>query len=392
MREKNQVIEEKRILERQLRDKDETIEDGHQQLKQLEIEKNEAIERLERQMGRLNQQVEEGERIIAQFQTQIAEVEQLRSATDTIPKSKEQSSSKVSIKLTWRERAKAPCPLVFSHCAAAVCSSTVYVRVLYQVYAYTINTCSWSQLPDYPTNCCPIVVINNLLTLVGGTKSISLMHITNQLFSLTGEGSSKLKWTERFSRMPTKRGGTIALCTGTALIVAGGMTKDYPHLITTEVMNTITKQWSTAADLPQPPLYFYTPAPAAVCGDHIYILGKSSMYTCSVLTLIQSCISSRKRDTGVWKEVAAPPVTSTTSVSINGRLLVVGGTGSNEKTTAAVHMYNPSTDSWEVISHMGTPRWNCIAAVLPSSQLMVMGGITMTNFETDSVELATIDQ
>ena len=96
-----------------LKQKDETIAAGQQQLRQqinenyqVEREKNQAIEgkgrlereknqermRLERQLGRVNQQLEESERVIAQFQRRIAELEQLRSATDTTSRSKERSS------------------------------------------------------------------------------------------------------------------------------------------------------------------------------------------------------------------------------------------------------------------------------------------------------------
>ena len=200
--------------------------------------------------------------------------------------------------------------------------------------------------------------------------------ITNQLFSLTGEGSGRL-WTEEFPPMPIKRTASTALCTGTALIVAGG-TIDYEgtHCTTVEVLSTKTLQWSTAADLPQ----CQSEAPAAVCSDHVYILGNSanSMYTCSVLALIQSCQSR-------WKKVAAPPVKNTTCVSIHGRLLAIGGEDSGGKLTSAVYIYNLTTNSWEVISHMGTPRQCCIAAVLPNNQLMVVGG------QTDSVELGTIE-
>jgi hypothetical protein len=56
-------------------------------------------------------------------------------------------------------------------------------------------------------------------------------------------------------------------------------------------------------------------------------------------------------------------------------------------------MYNPTTDSWEVISHMGTPRCDCIAAVLPNNQLMVVGGFTVASLflKTDSVEFASVE-
>ena len=163
-------------------------------------------------------------------------------------------------------------------------------------------------------------------------------------------------------------------------------TKQDSILCTVEIMNTATTQWSTAADLPRPLAF----ASAAVCDDQVYILGRSNMYTCSVTTLTQPRSSNI---VGVWSQIAAPLVTQTTCVSIQGRLLVIGGRDSDREPTTAVHMYNPTTDSWEVISHMGTPRWQCITAVLPNNQLMVVGGCTGKeyNTETDSTELAAIE-
>jgi N-acetylneuraminic acid mutarotase len=185
--------------------------------------------------------------------------------------------------------------------------------------------------------------------------------------------------------MPTKRQDTTAACTGTAVIVAGGLGK--APIQTVEVLNTETLQWSTAADLPQTLSY----APAAICGDQFYVLGKSNMYTCSVITLIQSCksflASFRNIGARVWKEVAAPLVRETTCVFIHGRLLAIGGRDSDKLPTSAVHMYNPTTDSWAVISHMGTPRYYCIAAVLPNNQLMVVGE---DFFGTNSVEFTSV--
>ena len=184
--------------------------------------------------------------------------------------------------------------------------------------------------------------------------------------------------------MPTKRRVSTTLYTGATLIVAGGTDKLGSMLKTVEVLNTETLQWSTAADLPHPLSY----APAAVCGDQIYILGRA-MYTCSAQRFLSSV---GNRDARVWKEVAAPPVTTTTCVSIHGRLLVIGGRGSDGKLTSAIHMYNPTTDSWEVFSHMGTPRGDCIAAVFPNNQLMVVGGcISVYQSVTDSVEFASIE-
>ena len=86
-------------------------------------------------------------------------------------------------------------------------------------------------------------------------------------------------------------------------------------------------------------------------------------------------------------------VTRTACVSIHGRLLAIGGWGGDETPTTAIHMtlYDPTTDFvWVVISHMATPRMNCIAAVLPNHQQTVMGGYTSAHGPTDSIEFASI--
>ena len=56
---------------------------------------------------------------------------------------------------------------------------------------------------------CPSVIINNLLTLIGGFYN---EIITNQLFSLTREGSDRRWNSEEFPPMPTEQWGSSALC------------------------------------------------------------------------------------------------------------------------------------------------------------------------------------
>jgi hypothetical protein len=383
--EKDQTIAQKDETIAELREqKGAVVEEKERELRQKVDENNQ----LERRLGRVKQQLEESERVNAQFQRRIAELEQLRPAIVTSSSSNEQ---RTSIKLTWREGERAPHAMSGSY-NAAVDGSTLYVMFLHQTFCYTISTSSWSQLPDRPTVSCPSVIINNLLTLVGG-RVRGARTITNQLFSLTGEGSGR-RWTEEFPPMPTKRYVAIVLSIEVALIVGGGENYE-SKLQTVEVLNTKTFQWSTAADLPQP-LKF---APAAACGDQVYILGEPIMYTCSLQALVQTRNKSffpnfRNRSARVWKEVTAPPVTETTCVSIHGRLLAIGGRDPNYKPTSAVHMYNPTTDSWEVISHMGTPRYNCIAAFIPNNQLMVIGGLnsgTANDSTMHSIEFASIE-
>lgn len=207
---------------------------------------------------------------------------------------------------------------------------------------------------------------------------------------------------EVFTPMPTKRYRSTALCTGTALVVAGGVGDGYTLLTAVEVMNIKTQQWSTAADLPIP-TYFGS---LVLVDSRVYmlggcdkpgrgVLGTKSGYSCALNALLPSSLRSlRERFTSVfttgranvWSRIADLPVTQSTCVSFRGQLLSVGGKV-DSKSTAAIHMYDPSGSSWKVISHMATARFDCLVAVLPNDQLMVVGG---RMGETDIVEIAKL--
>ena len=81
------------------------------------------IQRLRREKDRVSRQLEESERVIAQFQGRIAELEQVRPATDTTSSSRRRER----IKMTWREGGKAPFKSSSSYNAVAD-GSNVYIR------------------------------------------------------------------------------------------------------------------------------------------------------------------------------------------------------------------------------------------------------------------------
>ena len=243
-----------------------------------------------------------------------------------------------------------------------------------------------------------LAMVNSLLTAIGGMTSN--YEITNSLLSLTDN-----KWTKQFPPMPTKRSVTVVVCSGRSLVVAGGVGGGNKKLSTVEVMDTGTLQWSTASSLPHP-LYS---ASATLCADQIYMLGgfykleeeSTSVFTCSLAALLQSCqtrspgeqlktlsLTSRPK---VWHQLADTPVDGSTCASLHGRLLAVGGVYSGNEPTTAIHMYNTTTNSWEVISHMAVPRCQFSVAILPHNELMVVGGNSADNWtSTDSVEFASI--
>ena len=304
--------------------------------------------------------------------------------------------------MRWRNGVNAPCQMCGE--VTAVDGSRAYFQPGgHEVFAYSFAAKKWSELPECPNCDFSLAVVNGLLTAIGGEMP-NCGGVTNSLLSFTDN-----KWTEVFPPMPTKRWLTAAVCSGRSLVVAGGIGEERKSLSTVEVMDTKTLQWSTARSLP----HQASQANATLCGDQVYMLGgfyqtgkqSKSVFTCSLTALLQSCqphslggrlknlsFASGPKDLSrseVWHQLADTRYTLSACASLHGQLLAVGGWVSDVKKTAAIHMYNPTTNSWEVISHMVTPRHGCLVAVLPHNELMVVGGSTPDGV-TDSVEIGTI--
>ena len=254
----------------------------------------------------------------------------------------------------------------------------------------------WSTFPDCPRERFTLAVIKSLVTAIGGLQSRNYPNPLNTLLSLV-EKSGRWKWVEHFPSMPTRRMFTAVVSTGKALVVAGGYGERYTTLDTVEVMDTDTLRWSTASNLPHP----LSDATATVCGSRVYLLGgvnqcgrTNTVFTCSLSALIPSQMVEAKtlsqaENHSVWYSIADLPVFRSTCVTLKEQLLAFGGQDAHKEDTNNVYSYNTGTNSWEIISHMPTPRHWCLVTVFSDSKLMVVGGETDTG-DTDKVEMATV--
>ena len=390
-------------LSDQLQGKEQDTRQKQQQILELQTQLQQKQAAYQQEIQQLRQQLQFSEQVTAEFQQNLLEREktirelQQQQLGQRGQRREEKASGAAAsggrIKLRWRDGGRAPCNM--SSKVAPVDGGVAYFSPgKHRVFAYDSTNNKWSELPKCPNRGFSLAVVNSFLTAIGGRKSI--LEVTNSLLSLTGE-----KWTERFYPMPTKRWLTTAVCSGRSLIVAGGLGEGDKRLSVVEVMDTETLQWSTAHSLP----YLLCGELAAICGDQVYMLGGSdqrgklskSLFTCSLSSLRLSCqpqflgeqlntsLASRSE---VWHQLADTPVTSSTWVALRGQLMAVGGCDSDDKQTTAIHMYNTTTNSWEIISHMATPRHQCLVAVLPHNELMVVGGFT-PHGKTNTVEIAT---
>ena len=405
--------------EQQLHEKDAAVVASQQENQRLrqELEQttqdNEQLTRDNQQLTRdlrdRDQQIEERERqlrdneqIIAEFQQTLLQKEKdLRETIEIKPvhqQTRPEASNPAAISLSWKKCPKAPGEMYGE--LAITDGNTAYFSESGHVYEYDSKWEKWSELPECPQKYGSLAIVKGVLTAVGGYQSDK--H-TNTLLSLSGEGSRR-KWSEHFPPMPTKRWSPAVVCSGRSLVVAGGIGDNDIKLSTVEVMDTESLQWFAASSLPHP----LSQASATIlCGENLYVLGgydqsgrSKAVFTCSLSALIQT---SQPQSLGarlkkslslaqqpcVWQKVADVPVNRATCTVLCGQLLVVGGRLSDLKPTSAIHKYDPVKDSWTVISHMPTPRYCSLVAVLPGDRLMVVGGQTAISFlGCDDVEIA----
>ena len=389
--------------DRQLQDKDRQIHDKvrqlhnkHQKLQYKDREYQVQIASRERQLRQLNQQLEEQEQVTAEIQQtnhslqrQVEQLQQqLSRQIPSISASKPHPPKERKLTLTWRDGGKAPFKM--KRGAAVIDGNVAYfMNESGEVCSYNSTTKNWSELPKYPYGSSSLAVINGQLTGIGGCEDAFKRHTyTNKLLSRR-ESLFRRSWSDVFPPMPTKRRGSTAITSKEHLIVAGGDTEPLlsDTLNSVEVMDTKTLVWSTVASLP----HLYCLPSSTICGYHLYMLGGmdgksriNSVLTCSLIKLLHSSSSS----SSVWHRVADAPGYRSTCAAVNGELLAIGGLDENSKATSAVHKYNPTTNSWDLINNMTTARYQSLVAVLPTNEVMTVGGWSAGDF-CDNIDIAT---
>ena len=243
------------------------------------------------------------------------------------------------------------------------------------VYEFNSSNSLWRELPPHPLTAYTIVTVNSKLTTVGGGFENWLGNdkYSNQLYSFI-DG----KWAKHFPSMSKKRESPGAASTSNTLVVAGG-SNDNGQVDTVEIMDIRFKQWSTVCSLP-----FTTWQPSiTICGQYVYLHPRKQHQTivkCSLGELTYSRQKSNK-----WENICSLPADMSTLVTVNDRLLAVGGKAPRKQSVymKEIHEYNQATDSWEVISEMIEARCNCLTALLPRNKLMVVGGTSKSDYKLE---------
>ena len=257
---------------------------------------------------------------------------------------------------------------------------------------------AWHQLVKCPYESSCLVVMDGLLTAIGGLYRGMGNSVTNRLISL--KGAEIRTWETHFPKMPINRYHHAAVTTSSKhLIVIGGITK----VVLTGALEAVNKvdvlnyqasppTWSTVASL----IFPFCKMSATVCGNQLYVMGgdhRSGVKTvlaCSLNALIPS--KSNTAPTSVWRQLTDVPQYYTTCVSSKGELLAVGGTSDtrNPNAQTEVYRYNQTEGSWNLYTNMITPRYSSLVAVFPGKNLLVVVGGYDHNMSCDITELCQL--
>lgn len=393
--------------EQAIQERESQIEVMENQMQQAMQEREERIKTTEKQMRELNRQLRHARTEVLQTQMcwqdskkslgeKTAEICRLQQELKLLGSKLNQKATNGGMEdspsLFWRTCRRAPC--VMSRGSAAVDGNVAYFRPAEsrRIWAFHLEREMWQDLPQCHQDCSALVVVSSLLTAVGGKRC---GRPCNSVLSFNHLGD--MKWHENLPPMPTGCYNSTAVFTRSVLVVAGGRSDNDETLKTVQLLSTESLQWAMASCLPHP----LSLASATVVGDNLYLLGglnevgrkTRSVFTCSLSNLLcpqANELSSQGTATSppVWLRAADVPKYRSTCATLLGRLIAVGGSDSDDNATASVRVYDPSNNSWEVVSRMHTARDYCLLAVFPSNKLMVVGGYTSTSV-TDSVEVVT---
>ena len=265
------------------------------------------------------------------------------------------------------------------------------------VYNFTTN--QWSSLPVLPYARFSLVAVpdsKQLLAIGGINNNNGVIEVSNKVFLLD---ESNEKWITPYPNMPTARFDCSSISHGSTVIVAGGVTRTNPWIMTraVEVLHIkehslFTKShWSVVEQLP----FAVFLAIPLIVNDKFYLAQgydqKIGPSTCNIVTAsLPELIQSSNRDTSdvqVWNKLPDMPYSSFTITHYQSRLIVFsGGCCVEEPNTSNavyrsvpfIHIYNSCTNTWDLV---GKIPYECSlgrSIRIKDNKIFFIGGVTGT--------------
>ena len=253
-------------------------------------------------------------------------------------------------------------------------------RYLIQQYSPTDDR--WSTLPPAPVNYFGMGELNGQLVIVAGRTR--QRYVTGKVHTLN---SSTQKWVESIAPMSTARSTPAVFSQPSCLTVVGGRDQQHTNLSDVEIFMPHTSQWHKASPAPSP-LYSMT---TTVINNKCFIAEYNSTKVYQLCVSLQQTTTDSANTPQViteWTNLCELPHVGCGLGSINRCLLAVGGGWRNPITT--ILGFSPITNTWKTVGELPEPRCLCTTVLLPTGELLVMGGCDRSWSPTNKVWRAAI--
>ncbi len=241
----------------------------------------------------------------------------------------------------------------------------------YNIYTYEVPTDVWAFMKS-PTRWSALTIYRSQLVLVGGIES-KTEEATEQLWVLQDEQTL----TQPLPPMKAARYSASAISSGDHLVVAGGEV----GIRLVEVYDGL--EWVRADPLPVACSYIKSTYHSGLW----YLMGgygqSTSVFYTSLHALVEKATQQpphspdSSEQQSVWKTLPDVPYMWSSTTTLGGALLAVGGKASKGK-TPSVHMYSPLTRDrpWLHVGDMCEAVSSTCSITITTREAIVIGGET----------------
>ena len=317
------------------------------------------------------------------------------------------------LKVKWRRAADLPVDMYRHHVVRI--GNIIYCGGGYSdreintdrtVFQFDPEKDKWTApFPLCPTVAFGLTHLEGRLVAVGGeVYDAPPGTLTNQVYVLEGFQ----EWRESLPPMPTARAYPSVFTHKSHIISCGGLThwtdmNNFTCTNAVEIFSHEASQWFRAE-----------PHPAACAGmssitinDACYLIAGSysedgsiwssdTAVTASLSKLVSTALPAHSSvlpspTPPVWRHIHPCPRIESTAAELDGYLVAIGELTPGVFHTS-IHMYIPSTDSWEELVGSDLPQGLCLAgaAQLATGEVMVVGGCDSLKSCLKSVFIGTI--
>ena len=243
----------------------------------------------------------------------------------------------------------------------------------YHVYCYNITTDQWEQLPPPGHYYGILQMIDGKLTVIGGRDNVTKKR-TNKVTTYINN-----RWTDHFPNLLRARNKPGVVSHSEYVIVAGGRRDEDTINDNIEILNTTQpSHWMMSTILlPEPMAAIYP----TISDNKIIIVGYSistgrtnRVYQLPVDIITSSTTTSNQPVQ--WMKLPSAPHNDTITIPNSHPPVIMGGHDLHYVTTSDVAMLDESTNKWNTVSSLSSPRFNVAVVPIDSDTILVLGGCT----------------